>query len=56
MADAPATTADTLLGGRVRFAQPASGYRAAIDPVLLAAAIAPERAGARSTSAAARGR
>jgi tRNA1(Val) A37 N6-methylase TrmN6 len=33
-----ATTDDLLLGGRVRLRQPASGYRAAIDPVLLAAA------------------
>jgi len=32
-------TADRLLGGRVRFSQPATGYRAAIDPVLLAAAV-----------------
>jgi tRNA1(Val) A37 N6-methylase TrmN6 len=32
-------TEDSLLGGRVRFDQPASGYRAAIDPVLLAAAV-----------------
>jgi tRNA1(Val) A37 N6-methylase TrmN6 len=32
-------TEDRLLGGRVRFGQPASGYRAAIDPVLLAAAV-----------------
>lgn len=32
------TAEDALLGGRVRFAQPARGYRAAIDPVLLAAA------------------
>ena len=32
-------TEDRLLGGRVAFAQPADGYRAAIDPVLLAAAI-----------------
>lgn len=30
---------DTLLGGRVRLRQPREGYRAAIDPVLLAAAI-----------------
>lgn len=38
------TTSGTLLDGRVRFAQPAKGYRVAIDPVLLAAAvIAPER-------------
>jgi tRNA1(Val) A37 N6-methylase TrmN6 len=32
-------TADALLGGRVRFTQPAAGYRAAIDPVLLAACV-----------------
>jgi tRNA1(Val) A37 N6-methylase TrmN6 len=32
-------TDDTLLGGKVKFRQPASGYRAAIDPVLLAAAV-----------------
>ena len=31
-------TRDRLLGGRVTLLQPASGYRAAIDPVLLAAA------------------
>jgi tRNA1(Val) A37 N6-methylase TrmN6 len=38
-------TADRLLGGRVVFSQPAQGYRAAIDPVLLAAAAgAPKRA------------
>ncbi|MCW8836745.1 MAG: methyltransferase [Rhodospirillales bacterium] len=30
---------DTLLGGRVRLLQPVAGYRAAIDPVLLAAAV-----------------
>lgn len=35
----PATTEDRLLGGRVLLRQPAGGYRAAIDPVLLAAAI-----------------
>ncbi len=34
----PETTEDALLGGRVRFRQPVAGYRAAIDPVLLAAA------------------
>lgn len=34
-----ATTNDRLLGGRVIFAQPRDGFRAAIDPVLLAAAI-----------------
>ena len=39
-----ALTQDRLLGGLVRFAQPASGYRVAIDPVLLAAAV-PARAG-----------
>ena len=33
------TTVDALLGGRVRLRQPASGYRAAIDPVLLAASV-----------------
>ena len=38
-----ATTEDRLLGGRVMFRQPAQGYRAAIDPVLLAAAV-PARA------------
>lgn len=32
---------DALLGGRVRLRQPDSGYRAAIDPVLLAAAVNP---------------
>lgn len=35
--DAP--TEDRLLGGRVRLAQPATGYRVGIDAVLLAAAI-----------------
>jgi tRNA1(Val) A37 N6-methylase TrmN6 len=34
-----AHTEDALLGGRVRLRQPASGYRAAIDPVFLAAAV-----------------
>lgn len=34
-----AATQDALLGGRVRFAQPEGGYRVAIDPVLLAAAV-----------------
>jgi len=42
--DDVATTADSLLGGKVVFYQPAEGYRAAIDPVLLAAAV-PARAG-----------
>jgi tRNA1(Val) A37 N6-methylase TrmN6 len=35
---------DALLGGRVRLRQPVDGYRVAIDPVLLAAAV-PARAG-----------
>jgi tRNA1(Val) A37 N6-methylase TrmN6 len=35
-------TEDRLLGGRIRIRQPASGYRAAIDPVFLAAAIPAE--------------
>lgn len=37
-------TEDTLLGGRVRLTQLAAGYRVAIDPVLLAAAV-PAQAG-----------
>jgi len=40
------TTEDALLGGRVRLLQPRSGYRAAIDPVLLAAAT-PAKSGER---------
>ncbi|HVO16689.1 MAG TPA: methyltransferase [Alphaproteobacteria bacterium] len=40
MSGETAATEDTLLGGRVHLAQPAEGYRAAIDPVLLAAAVA----------------
>jgi tRNA1(Val) A37 N6-methylase TrmN6 len=32
---------DALLGGRVRLRQPENGYRAAVDPVLLAAAVEP---------------
>ncbi|SET66087.1 tRNA1(Val) (adenine(37)-N6)-methyltransferase [Oceanicella actignis] len=39
-------TEDLLLGGRVRLAQPRGGYRAATDPVLLAAAC-PARPGER---------
>ncbi|MGQ0675145.1 MAG: tRNA1(Val) (adenine(37)-N6)-methyltransferase [Rhodospirillales bacterium] len=36
----PAIATDgTLLGGKVRFRQPAKGYRVAIDPLLLAAAV-----------------
>jgi tRNA1Val (adenine37-N6)-methyltransferase len=38
------TTQGTLLGGRVAYAQPASGFRSGIEPVLLAAAI-PARPG-----------
>jgi tRNA1(Val) A37 N6-methylase TrmN6 len=41
-----AITKDALLGGRVEFYQPAKGYRAAIDPVFLAAAV-PAGAGER---------
>lgn len=40
------TTEDLLLDGRVRLIQPKAGYRAAIDPVLLAASV-PARAGQR---------
>tara|TARA_R110002096_G_scaffold274517_5_gene468286 strand:+ start:213 stop:965 length:753 start_codon:yes stop_codon:yes gene_type:complete len=36
-------TDDRLLGGRVRIAQPVDGYRVAVDPVLLAAAVPAER-------------
>jgi len=45
MTDA-ALTRDAFLGGRLRLWQPARGYRAGIDPVLLAAAV-PAQAGAR---------
>ncbi len=38
-----AVSEDRLLGGRVRLSQPVAGYRAAIDPVFLAAAV-PARA------------
>jgi tRNA1(Val) A37 N6-methylase TrmN6 len=34
-----ATTVDAFLGGRLSLRQPAEGYRAAIDPVLLAASV-----------------
>lgn len=40
------TREDVFLGGRVRLLQPVQGYRAATDPVLLAAAI-PARSGER---------
>lgn len=39
MSDQDLTTEDTLLGGRVRLLQPQDGYRVAIDPVFLAAAV-----------------
>jgi len=39
MAGGSAITEDWLLNGQVRFHQPAAGYRVAIDPVLLAAAV-----------------
>lgn len=42
--DRPDLTRDDFLGGRLRVWQPARGYRAGIDPVLLAAAV-PARAG-----------
>jgi tRNA1(Val) A37 N6-methylase TrmN6 len=41
-AEPPELTEDGLLGGRLRFFQPRRGYRAAIDPVLLAAAVRAE--------------
>jgi len=40
--DVGAVTEDCLIGGRVRLCQPAKGYRAAIDPVFLAAAVTVE--------------
>ena len=39
MPDQPSATEDYLLGGRVTLSQPSTGYRAAVDPVLLAAAV-----------------
>lgn len=44
--DREAAPVDRLLRGRVELAQPPGGYRAAIDPVLLAAAV-PAESGAR---------
>jgi tRNA1(Val) A37 N6-methylase TrmN6 len=41
-ASEPAFTEDRLLGGRIRLRQPAVGYRVAIDPVFLAAAVPAE--------------
>lgn len=43
-------TEGTLLGGRVRYAQPRAGFRSGIEPVLLAAAI-PVHAGERALEA-----
>lgn len=40
------TTQDRILDGRVILTQPADGYRAAVDPVLLAAAVRPKDTGA----------
>ncbi|CCG43088.1 tRNA1(Val) (adenine(37)-N6)-methyltransferase [Magnetospirillum molischianum] len=37
--DVGIVTEDRLIGGRVRICQPSKGYRAAIDPVFLAAAV-----------------
>lgn len=37
--DAPDLTEDRFLGGRLRLFQPRDGYRAGVDPVLLAAAV-----------------
>jgi tRNA1Val (adenine37-N6)-methyltransferase len=41
-----ATSSGSLLGGRVRYAQPRNGFRSGIEPVLLAAAV-PARPGER---------
>lgn len=41
--ETPPTTVDMFLGGRIKICQPAAGYRAGSDPVLMAAAV---RAGA----------
>ena len=45
--ESPAVSRDSLLGGRVAVLQPVTGYRAAIDPVFLAAAV-PAEAGERA--------
>ncbi len=44
--EADPLTEGTLLGGAIRYAQPAAGYRTGIEPVFLAAAV-PARAGDR---------
>ena len=41
-AEEPTFTEDRLLGGRIRLQQPVAGYRVAIDPVFLAAAVPAE--------------
>src|ERR1700758_1195449 len=41
-AEEPTFTEDRLLGGRIRVKQPAAGYRVAIDPLFLAAAVPAE--------------
>ena len=41
-AEEPTFTEDRLLGGRIPLKQPAAGYRVAIDPVFLAAAVPAE--------------
>ena len=38
-AQSPAFREDRILGGRIRLLQPSEGYRVAIDPVFLAAAV-----------------
>lgn len=40
--DPSGLTEDTLLGGKVRLRQPRTGYRVAIDPIFLAAAVPAE--------------
>lgn len=47
VSEAAIASADSLLDGRLAFRQPARGYRAAIDPVLLAAAAGTLGAGTR---------
>ena len=48
MTDRPKdTTLDLFLGGKLRIFQPSEGYRAGIDPVLLAASL-PVKPGERS--------
>ena len=42
MVDDPVLSEDALLGGKVRFFQPERGYRVAVDPIFLAAAVPAE--------------